>query len=70
MYVNGGRVIDVMNIYKFSLTMEEILLNKWILEKLTREGKWCTLNSLRDSKCESQIRNNGRAKSRGTFPSS
>jgi hypothetical protein len=28
-----------MSIYKYSLTMEEILLDKGILEKLTREGK-------------------------------
>ncbi len=38
-YVNSGCVIAVVNIYKSSLTMEETILNKGILEKLTREGK-------------------------------
>jgi len=38
-YVNGGRVITAMNIWKSNLTMEETFLNKGILEKLTREGK-------------------------------
>jgi hypothetical protein len=38
-YVNDGCVIAVMNIYIFSLTMEETFPNKGILEKLTREGK-------------------------------
>jgi hypothetical protein len=33
-YVNGSRLIAAMN-----LTMEEILPDKGILEKLTREGK-------------------------------
>jgi hypothetical protein len=39
MYVNNGRVIAAMNILKSSLTMEETLLGKGILEKLTREEK-------------------------------
>ncbi len=39
MYVNGGRVIAVVNIQKSSLTMEETLLDKGILKKLTREKK-------------------------------
>jgi hypothetical protein len=39
MYVNDGRVIVIMSIYKSSLIMEEILPKKGILEKLTREGK-------------------------------
>ncbi len=39
MYVNDGRVIAIMSIYKSNLTMEEILLDKGILKKLTREGK-------------------------------
>jgi hypothetical protein len=43
MYVNGGRVIAAMNIYKSSLTMEEIFPDKKILEKLTREGKSLTV---------------------------
>jgi hypothetical protein len=38
-YVNGGHAIVVVNIYKSSLIMEEIFLDKGILEKLTREGK-------------------------------
>ncbi len=38
-YINGGCVIDVVKIYKSGLTMEETLLDKGILEKLTREGK-------------------------------
>ncbi len=38
-YVNGGRVIATMSIQKFSLTMQDTLLDKGILEKLTREGK-------------------------------
>ncbi len=38
-YVNGGCVIAVMNIQKLNLTMEEILLDKFFLEKLIREGK-------------------------------
>jgi hypothetical protein len=39
MYVNGGYVIATMNILKSILTMEEILSNKGILKKLTKEGK-------------------------------
>ncbi len=39
MYVNGGRVIAIMSIYKSSLIMKETLFDKRILEKLTREGK-------------------------------
>jgi hypothetical protein len=39
MYVNGGCVIIAVNILKSSVTMEETLPNKGILEKLTREGK-------------------------------
>jgi hypothetical protein len=42
MYVNGGRVIAVMSIKKSSLTMEETLPNKGILERLKREGKSLT----------------------------
>jgi hypothetical protein len=38
-YVNGGRVIATVSIYKSSLTMEEILFNKGILEKLTKKRK-------------------------------
>ncbi len=38
-YVNGGCVIAIMTIQKSSLTMEETLLDKGILEKLTRKGK-------------------------------
>jgi hypothetical protein len=38
-YVNGGRVIATMSIYKSSLTMEETFPDKGILEKLTRDGK-------------------------------
>jgi hypothetical protein len=38
-YVNGGRVIAVVNIQKSSLTMEETLPGKGIPEKLTRKGK-------------------------------
>ncbi len=39
MYVNGGYVIVTVNIQKSSLTMEETLPDKKILEKLIREGK-------------------------------
>ncbi len=39
MYVNDGHVIALVNIQKSSLTMEETLLNKGILKKLTKEGK-------------------------------
>jgi hypothetical protein len=38
-YVNGGRVIAVVSIQKSSMTMEETLPNKGILEKLIKEGK-------------------------------
>ncbi len=38
-YVNSGRVIAIMSIQKSNLTMEETLLDKGILEKLTKEGK-------------------------------
>ncbi len=38
MYVNGGRVIGVVSIWKSNLTMEETLPNKGILEKMTEEG--------------------------------
>jgi hypothetical protein len=38
-YVNGGRVIAIVSIYKFNLTMEKTLPGKGILKKLTREGK-------------------------------
>ncbi len=51
MYVNGGHVIAAMNIYKSSLTMEETLPDKGILEKLTRERKslafYTTVNKLK-----------------------
>jgi hypothetical protein len=50
-YVNGGHVIAAMNIYKSSLTMEETLPDKGILEKLTRERKslafYTTVNKLK-----------------------
>ncbi len=50
-YVNGGHVIAVVGIYKSSLIMEEILLDKRILEKLTRKGKslafYTTVNKLK-----------------------
>ncbi len=39
MYVNGGHVILVVNIWKSSLTMEETFLDKGILEKLTKKEK-------------------------------
>ncbi len=39
MYVNSGHVIVTVNIYKSSLTMEEILFDKGIIEKVTRKGK-------------------------------
>ncbi len=39
MYVNGGHVIVVVSTKKSSLTMEKTLLDKGIVEKLTREGK-------------------------------
>jgi hypothetical protein len=39
MYVNDGRVIAIVNIYKSSLTVEENFPDKRILEKLIREGK-------------------------------
>jgi len=38
-YVNGGRVIVVVNIYKSNLTMEETFPNKGILKKIIREEK-------------------------------
>jgi hypothetical protein len=38
-YVNDGYIIAVVSILKSNLTMEETLINKGILEKLTREGK-------------------------------
>jgi hypothetical protein len=38
-YVNDGRVIAVVNIYKSCLIMEETLPHKRILEKLKGEGK-------------------------------
>jgi hypothetical protein len=42
MYVNNGHVIDAVSISKSSLTMEETLPNKGILEKLIREGNSLT----------------------------
>ncbi len=39
MYVNGGRVITIMSIYKSNLTMEETLIDKGTLKTLTRKGK-------------------------------
>ncbi len=39
MYVNNGCVMAAVSIYKSSLTMEEILPNKGILEKPTTKGK-------------------------------
>jgi hypothetical protein len=51
MYVNSGRVITAMNIYKSNPTMEEILFDKRILEKLIRKGKslafYRTVNKLK-----------------------
>ncbi len=41
-YVNGGRVIATVSIQKSSLTMEETLPDKGILEKLIKEGKILT----------------------------
>jgi hypothetical protein len=38
-YVNDGHVIVAVKIWKSSLTTEETLLDKEILEKLTKEGK-------------------------------
>jgi len=38
-YVKDGCIIAVVSILKLNLTMEETLINKGILEKLTREGK-------------------------------
>ncbi len=38
-YINGGRVIAAVSIYKSSLTMEETFPDKGILEKLTRKKK-------------------------------
>jgi hypothetical protein len=38
-YVNNGCVMAAVSIYKSSLTMEEILPNKGILEKPTTKGK-------------------------------
>jgi hypothetical protein len=38
-YVNNGRVIAAMSIYKSNLTMEETFFDKGILEKLTKERK-------------------------------
>ncbi len=50
-YVNNDHVIAIVNIYKSSLTMEEIFPNKKILEKLIREGKnltfYTTANKLK-----------------------
>ncbi len=39
MYINGGRVIAVVSIYKSNLTMEETFPNKRIQENLTKKGK-------------------------------
>ncbi len=39
MYINGDCVVVVVNIHKSILIMEEILLDKGILEKLIKEGK-------------------------------
>ncbi len=39
MYVSGGCVIAAVNIWKYSLSMEEILIDKGIIQKMTREGK-------------------------------
>jgi len=36
-YVNGGCVIDAMNILKSNLTMEETFPNKGILEKTNKK---------------------------------
>ncbi len=44
MYVNDGRVIVAMSIWKSSLIMEETLFDKRILEKLIREGKSLTFS--------------------------
>ncbi len=50
-YVNDGRVIAVVRILKSNLTMEETLINKGMLEKLTRKGKsflfYTTANKLK-----------------------
>ncbi len=42
MYVNSGRVLAAVNIYKPNLTMEETFLNKRILKTPTRKGKSLT----------------------------
>jgi len=51
MYINGGHVISVVNIYKSNLTMDETFFDKRILEKLTRERKnltfYTTVNKLK-----------------------
>jgi hypothetical protein len=41
-YVNDGHAIAIVSIEKSSLTMKETLLEKEILEKLTRERKSLT----------------------------
>jgi hypothetical protein len=38
MYVNGGCVITIVNIYKSNLIMEETFHDKGVIEILTREG--------------------------------
>jgi hypothetical protein len=37
-YVDGGRVIAVVNIYKSNLTMEETLLDKGILKSFIKKN--------------------------------